>query len=56
MNELEVVAVLLNAIQTHVKAPKVVKDACMALASMVEPDGKFLHVISYFFMVIHIDS
>ncbi len=40
MNDLGVVALLLHAIEVHIKDPKVVKNACMALASMVEPDGK----------------
>lgn len=33
-------ALLISAIDTHCKNAKVVKNACLALASLVEPDGK----------------
>lgn len=31
---------LISAIEKHMKNAKVVKNACLALASLVEPDGK----------------
>ncbi len=39
MNDYDCVGILLNALQTHIKEAKVVKNACMALAAMVEPNG-----------------
>lgn len=40
MNKLDSVAVLLDAIRNHIRDAKVVKNACMALAAIVEPDGE----------------
>lgn len=40
IGDLECVALLISAIDTHCKNAKVVKNACLALASLVEPDGK----------------
>lgn len=40
VSELECVTHLMTAVQTHIKHAKVVKNACMALTCLVEPDGK----------------
>lgn len=39
LNKLNCVGLVMDAVQTHIKQPKLVKNACMALAAMVEPDG-----------------
>jgi len=52
VGDLNCVGLLINAIDAHAKNPKVVKNACLALASLVEPDGKYLyfsHTCSCFF-------
>jgi len=41
LGELDCVGHLILALQNHPNNAKVVKNACMALASFVEPDGKF---------------
>ena len=41
IGDLECVALLISAIDTHSKNAKVVKNACLALASLVEPDGEY---------------
>ncbi|KAF6031306.1 STKLD1 [Bugula neritina] len=38
VSELECVTHLMTAVQTHIKHAKVVKNACMALTCLVEPD------------------
>ena len=45
MNERDCVGLLLTTIQKHVKEAKVVKNSCMALAAMVEPNGIFLNIL-----------
>ena len=40
MNKLDVVGQVLQAMDTHVKQAKVIQNACMALAAMVQPDGQ----------------
>ena len=39
MSDLDAVGLLVNAVGTHSKNSKVVKNACLALASLVEIDG-----------------
>ena len=39
MSEQDCVGLLLDAIQKHIKEAKAVKNSCMALAAMVEPNG-----------------
>ena len=41
MSEQDCVGLLLDAIQKHIKEAKAVKNSCMALAAMVEPNGIF---------------
>ncbi len=52
MNDYDCVGILLNALQTHIKEAKVVKNACMALAAMVEPNGMQLKSFSFRFILI----
>ena len=44
VSELDAVGLLVNAVRTHSKSSKVVKNACLALASLVEIDGKLFHL------------
>ena len=46
INRENVVAVLLESLETHQSNAKVVKNTCMALAAMVEPDGKSIQQFS----------
>ena len=39
VGDLDCVGLLITAIEKHTKNAKVVKNACLALASLVEPDG-----------------
>lgn len=41
MNDQDCAGLLVEAIQRHIKEPKVIKNACIALASLVEPDGEY---------------
>ena len=40
VSDLDCVGYLIQALRDHTKHAKVVKNSCMALASLVEPDGK----------------
>jgi len=40
MNSMNCVGLLIDAIQEHMVEPKLVKNACITLAAMVEADGK----------------
>ena len=40
ITKMDTVATILEAIELHIREAKVVKNACMALAAMVEPDGE----------------
>ena len=41
MCDLDAVGLLVNAVSSHSKNSKVVKNACLALASLVEIDGMY---------------
>ena len=41
MSDLDCVGLILAAMETHMKSARVVKNACLALAAVVEPDGQF---------------
>lgn len=40
ISDLDCVTLLVDAVKNNMDNAKIVKNACMALASLVEPDGK----------------
>lgn len=48
VNELDAVGSLLEAMDLHLKNTKIIKNACMTLAALVEPNGnKVICIISF---------
>ena len=50
--DLDGVGLLIETINTHGKNSKVVKNACLALASLVEIDGKFIGLLFNIIIII----
>ena len=54
MTDMDCAGLLVQALHDHKTEAKVVKNACMALASLVEPDGKSCQSsVTVFFLIIN---